>query len=142
VSVATLDFSTPFGRRVRARLKREAILWLTTVDATGTPQPRPIWFHWNGADLLIFSQPEKGKLRHIARNPHVSLHFNSDEAGNDFAVFVGEARVPARRPAKQRVQAYLRKYRSGIRDIGMTPKGFFADYSVPILVRLTAMRGW
>jgi len=39
---------------------------------------------------LIFSENGKAKLRHIARNPRVSLNFNTDEDGGDVAVFIGE----------------------------------------------------
>jgi len=140
--MAKLDFSTKFGRRVRGRLQSEHVLWLTTVDAGGTPQPRPVWFHWDGKTLLIYSKPNTGKVRHIARNPRVALHFNTDAAGNDFAVFLGQARIPARKVPRARLEAYLRKYKRAIPEIGMTRDEFTAAYSVPILVRPAQMRGW
>jgi len=137
-----LDFSSPFGRRVKQHLRKEHVLWLTTVDARGTPQPRPVWFLWDGRSFLIYSQPDTGKVRHIHRNPRVALHLNSDVHGDDFAVFLGEARVRRTRPAGDRKAAYLRKYRRSIKKLGMTPEGFFQAYSVPIEVRPEAMRGW
>ena len=60
-----LDFSTRFGRHVNRRLRQEKIIWLTTVDSNNTPQPRPVWFHWDGETVLIFSERHKAKLRHI-----------------------------------------------------------------------------
>ncbi|HZM91753.1 MAG TPA: pyridoxamine 5'-phosphate oxidase family protein, partial [Blastocatellia bacterium] len=43
-----LDFSSRFGRHANRRLRQEKIIWLTTVDSKNTPQPRPVWFHWDG----------------------------------------------------------------------------------------------
>lgn len=39
-----LDLNPKFGRKVKRRLKKEQEIWLTTTDANGTPQPRPVWF--------------------------------------------------------------------------------------------------
>lgn len=137
-----LDFNSRFGRRVSARLRRERIIWLTTVDRDGTPQPRPVWFHWDGKTILIFSEAGKAKLRHIARNPKVALHFNTDAEGGDVAVLIGEARVLGRAPPRGRLRSYLRKYREGIASLEMTPEGFRRAYSVPLLVTPRRMRGF
>jgi len=136
-----IDFDTRFGRRALRKLKHESIVWLTSVDAAGHPQPRPVWFHWNGDDVLIYSQPGAGKVRQIADNPHVALHFNADEFGNDVVVLLGEARRLAEVPA-ERQKAYLRKYRGGILDLDMTPESFLAEYSIPLVVRPTTLRGF
>ena len=137
-----MDFDSRLGRKAAGKLKREQVLWLTSVDDKGRPQPRPVWFHWNGEDVLIFSQPKGAKVRQIAARPDVALHFNSDAAGNDVVVFLGEAHGLPDPMAPERVKAYLRKYRRGIVDLKMTPASFQSEYSVPILVRLTALRGF
>jgi PPOX class probable F420-dependent enzyme len=136
-----LNFRTRFGRRVRRRLLREKVVWLTTIDPKNTPQPRPVWFHWDGRTMLVLSQPKTAKLRHVARNPNVSLNFNTDEDGDDVTVLTGSARA-LRKPPPARLKSYLRKYRQGIGDIGMTVSGFVADYSVAIVVTPRAMRGF
>ena len=56
-----LDFTSSVGRRIKRRLREEQIIWLTTVDGHLAPQPRPVWFHWDGETLLIFSQPHTAK---------------------------------------------------------------------------------
>jgi hypothetical protein len=38
--MSMLDLTSKFGRVV----KRLLFIWLTTVDAKGKPQPRPVWF--------------------------------------------------------------------------------------------------
>ena len=43
----SIDTSTPFGARIANQLANDEIMWLTTVDANGTPQPVPVWFLWD-----------------------------------------------------------------------------------------------
>jgi len=38
-----------------------------------TPRVVPIWFHWNGSDLVLASPPKAPKLKTLARNPETSL---------------------------------------------------------------------
>lgn len=137
-----VDFSTGFGRHVSARLRRQQIIWLTTVDPRRCPQPRPVWFLWNGSTILVFSQRQGAKVRHIRRNPQVSLNLNSDPAGNEVTVILGRARLLKRLPARARMTEYLRKYRRGLKDIGLTPESFTKDYEVPIEIRPIAVRGF
>ena len=63
-----IDLSTEFGQRVQRRLTEERIIWLTTVSEGSTPQPRPVWFLWDGETFLIYSRPNTYKLRHIKHN--------------------------------------------------------------------------
>ena len=115
---------------------------MTTVDSHNTPQPRPVWFHWDGETILIFSERQKAKLRHIAGNPRVALNFNTDEDGGDVAVLTGNARILDEPPDPNRVKTYLRKYRASIKDLGMTIKEFSDAYAVPILVTPQSMSGF
>jgi PPOX class probable F420-dependent enzyme len=137
-----LDLNSRFGRHVNRRLRQEQVIWLTTVDATNTPQPRPVWFHWDGQTLLIFSEQGKAKLRHIAHNRRVSLNLNTDEEGGDVVVLIGEARLLEEPPPQERVKTYLRKYAKGIKSLDMTVEEFRAAYTVPILVTAQSMRGF
>ena len=88
-----IDRSTDFGARAARRLAEEQVGWLTTVRADGMPQPVPVWFHWDGETLLIFSEPAARKVRNLAGNPRASLHFNTDGDGDDVVVVTGEART-------------------------------------------------
>ena len=62
-------------------------------SSAGEPRESPVWFHWDGETVMIFSQVHAAKLRHIARNSHVALNFNTDEDGGDVGVLLGEARI-------------------------------------------------
>ncbi|HSB88531.1 MAG TPA: TIGR03667 family PPOX class F420-dependent oxidoreductase [Anaerolineales bacterium] len=139
-----IRFEGSFGRRVRRRLKREKVIWLTTVGRKGTPQPRPVWFVWEErkGTLLLFSQRETRKLEHLKRNRRVAVQFNTDPDGDDVVVFTGEARIDRRHLPAHRVPNYVRKYKTGMRSLGMTPEAFAEEYEVPIRVRLQRLRGW
>lgn len=137
-----IDFSTEFGARVHQRLQQEELIWLTTVRADGTPQPSPVWFYWDGQTLLIYSQPNKPKLRNIAQNPTVALNFNSDADGGDIVVITGQARIEENGPAATDVTPYLEKYRDAIQGIDMTPEAMAQSYSVVIRITPTSVRGF
>ena len=136
-----VDFASPTGRRIKRRLREEQIIWLTTVDAQLIPQPRPVWFHWDGETVLILSQPDTAKVRHIKRQSCVALNFNTDAEGGDVGVLIGEAAMAVYPLPPNRLKAYLRKYRQGIQDIGMTATSFQVEYTIAILVTPLALRG-
>ncbi len=137
----TLDTSTEFGARVADRLQHEGVIWLTTVDADGTPQPVPVWFLWTGADFLIFSQPNKPKLRNIGRNPRVSLTFNSEQGAN-IVVFTGAAALDDAAPTPAERDAYNDKYAADMKRVGATPEQIAQEYSVPLRVTPDKLRGF
>jgi PPOX class probable F420-dependent enzyme len=117
------NLTSRFGWHVNRRLRQEKIIWLTTIDSHDTAQPRPVWFHWDGETILIFSEKNKAKLRHIARNPRVALNFNTDDDGGDVTVIVGNAKILGDSPASNRIKTYLRKYNKGIKSLDMTGRG-------------------
>ncbi|MDD2696476.1 MAG: TIGR03667 family PPOX class F420-dependent oxidoreductase [Anaerolineales bacterium] len=135
-----IDLTTEFGQRVARRLREESVIWLTTVRRDGTPQPTPVWFLWDGAAFLIFSEPRTQKLRNIAAHPRVALHFDSDGAGGDIIVFRGVATVGVP-PTAAQLEAYLEKYQEGIKELEMTPQDFTGEYTVPILVKPEGLSG-
>jgi PPOX class probable F420-dependent enzyme len=137
-----IDLTGDFGTHVARRLDKEEIIWLTTVRADGTPQPNPVWFLWTEQTLLIYSEPNKPKLRNIDRNPKVALNFNSTETGGDVVVITGEAHIDQAAPPANQVAAYLEKYRQAITRIGMDPDSFAQSYSIPLYVTPTGLRGF
>ncbi|MGV9612776.1 TIGR03667 family PPOX class F420-dependent oxidoreductase [Nocardia xishanensis] len=137
-----VDTGTEFGAKVAERLGREGVLWLTTVGPSGTPQPNPVWFQWRDGEFLLFSQPNKSKLRNIAHNPRVSLNLNSNEHGGDVVVLTGTARIVEERPSDDEIASYTAKYTNGLADINMSADEFYAEYSVPIRITPDRLRGF
>ena len=135
------DFNSKIGRTIKRRLKQEQIIWLTTLGAHQTPQPRPVWFHWDGETVLIFSQSAAAKVRHITRHPRVALNFNTDSQGGAVGVLIGEAQISREPVEPKRMKAYLRKYKLGIQSLGMTPAAMTQDYPIAIRVTPLTIRG-
>jgi len=135
-----IDTSTEYGARVAHRLVEEQIVWLTATGTDGTPQPNPVWFVWDGAQLFVFSQPDAVKLRLLARNPRVSVNFNSNAFGGDVVIFTGTAAIGGML-APTALAAYVEKYHQGFLSLGTDAVGFLNAYSVLITITPERARG-
>lgn len=136
-----IDFNSEIGKEAKRLLDGEYVVWLTTVGSDLTPQPRPVWFIWDGDAVLIYSKPTAAKLKHIAQHPKVALHFNADyEANNSVLVVTGTAIANPAAPSALSVPAYMAKYTEGIGNIGMKPESFAKTYSVAIRVTPERLR--
>lgn len=137
-----IDLNSAFGKRAARRLEEEDIIWLTTVDRHGNPQPRPVWFLWEAGNILIFSQQDAYKVSHIRNNPRVSLNLDSARNGEDIVVLLGKAEI-SKSPVPQAVlDKYLVKYRLGLEMIDMTQDQFVRDYNLAIIISPEALRGY
>ncbi len=138
------DPSTPFGERVARRLRDERVIWLTTVDAKGTPQPAPVWFWWDEATatFLVYSRGDAKRQGHISRNPRVALNLDGNGKGGDIIVITGEARLSPDDPPSYQMPVYLEKYRESITRSFGTPEHFAELYPVALRIRPIAIRGF
>ena|ERR1700761_4259701 len=126
--------------QIEKHLAGDQIVWLTTVTSSGRPAPRPVWFLWNGTDIVIYSQPGTAKIRHLAVNGLVSLNFNCTPGGGDVVVISGQAEVVDGGPLPSAVPELVDKYRDMIASMGHTPE-WYDSYSEAIRVtpdRVTA----
>ena len=137
-----IDPSTEQGSKVTRWLTDDIVGWLVTVTPDGTPVPTPVWFWWDGETLLMYSQRDKPKLRHIAANPRVALALPLDEVGDLRAVITGDATVDDSAPAAFEVPEYIAKYHGEIERMGSNPEEFSREYSVPIRIVPTRVRAW
>ncbi len=136
-----IDDSTEFGARALSRLQNDIIIWLIVVDETNTPRPTPVWFIWDGEQIVIYSQPNQLKIRSIEANPRVSLHFNSDEQGGNIVVLTGNARVAPEMPEPKEIPAYVEKYSQVIAAMGADPDQLSATFSTAIVVTPDRLSG-
>jgi PPOX class probable F420-dependent enzyme len=137
-----IDWTEKFARKVSRRLAKEHVGWLVTVGSDLTPQPRPVWFLWDGTTILVFSKPDARKVRHIAAHPKVSFALNTDPEGSEVMVLTGTAAVDLAAPSLHKIPAYVRKYRKGIADLEMKPEEMAREYPTAIRIRLETLRGW
>jgi PPOX class probable F420-dependent enzyme len=125
--------------QIEKHLADDEIVWLTTVTPTGRPAPRPVWFVWDGTTAIIYSLPDGAKLKHIAANDHVSLHFNCAPTGGDVVVLSGRAEVVQDAPVPSAVPRMLDKYLGRIQAMGYTQE-WYDSYNTAI--RFTPDRAW
>jgi PPOX class probable F420-dependent enzyme len=136
-----LDLSSDFGARAAGHLRKETVVWLTTVTPKGAPLPSPVWFLWDGEEsVLMYSMPS-ARIANLQANPRVTLNFAGDGHGGDIVVLSGAATVDRELPRADANELYLSKYREGIARIGSTPEAFAQRYSEPVRIRLTGLRG-
>jgi PPOX class probable F420-dependent enzyme len=137
------DLSTPFGERVLRRLRDERLIWLTTVDAKGMPQPTPVWFLWDEATstILIYSRADAKRLAHLQQDPRVALNFDGNGRGGDIIVITGQAQVSSDDPPADQLPTYVEKYHDFIARSYTTPEKFASLYSVALRIRPSAIRG-
>jgi len=137
-----IDESTEFGARVARHLREETIVWLTTVTPSGAPLPRPVGFLWDGGDnVFVYSQPG-ARIRNVSRNPKVTLNFRGDASGGDVVILSGRAQVDESRPAAAQDAAWVAKYAPEWERAGMTAESFSERFSVPVHIRIIAVRGF
>lgn len=71
--------------KIPARL---AYVWMD-----GTPRVIPIWFHWNGREIVMASPEKAPKLKALAKNPKVSLTIDDNVFPHKVLLIRGTARL-------------------------------------------------
>lgn len=66
---------------------------LAYIATDGTPRVIPIWFHWNGKDIVMASPPKAPKLKALAKNPRVSLTIDGNDFPHGVLLVRGNARL-------------------------------------------------
>ena len=69
--------------KIPARL---AYVWLD-----GTPRVIPIWFHWNGSQIVMATPPKAPKLKALRKNPKVSLTIDDNTFPHQVLLIRGTA---------------------------------------------------
>ena len=137
------DDSTPFGKSVRRRVHEEYLMWLTTVDMRGMPQPAPIWFWWDEAasNFLVYNLTHARRLDFVRRNSQVALHFDGYRTGSGIIVFTGHAQISTDESPADQHPLYLAKYRHWMTSKFGSPEQFAAEYSVALRIYPIKVRG-
>jgi Pyridoxamine 5'-phosphate oxidase len=71
--------------KIPARL---AYVWID-----GTPRVIPIWFHWNGREIVMATPPKAPKLKALRKNPKVSITIDNNEFPHKVLLIRGTARL-------------------------------------------------
>lgn len=125
---------------VEARLHGNLMAWLTTVRPDGQPVSVPVWFLLREDEtFLVYSQPNKLKLRNVQQNPRVALGLDVTDLGRDIIRLDGTAQqVEDISPADQNRQ-YVIKYTERIGAMFGTADKFAALFSTALLITPTRL---
>lgn len=63
------------------------------IATDGTPRVVPIWFHWNGREIVMATPPKAPKLKALAKNPKVSLTIDDNTFPHKVLLIRGSARL-------------------------------------------------
>jgi PPOX class probable F420-dependent enzyme len=118
--------------QIERHLISDQVAWLTTVTPTGRPAPHPVWFVWDGSAITVYSVNGGAKLRHIAANDSVTVHFNSTPGGGDVVVISGHARLVRDAPPPSRFPGLLDKYMPAVETMGQSVQWFDDNYGQAI----------
>lgn len=66
---------------------------LAYISTDGTPRVIPIWFHWNGREIVMATPPKAPKLKALAKNPRVSLTIDDNTFPHKVLLIRGSARL-------------------------------------------------
>ena len=127
---------------VREALERDPIVWVSSVRPDGAPHVLPLWFHWDGEAILVFSKPHAQKVRNLRANPRAMVAIG--EPGLDFDVELIEAHAEFLDVPSLQVlpEAFLDKYGPLLARAGIDRARFADVYSQPIRFRPTRFLDW
>lgn len=63
------------------------------IGTDGGPRVVPIWFHWNGREVVMASPPKAPKLKALAKNPKVALTIDENTFPHKVLMIRGMARL-------------------------------------------------
>ncbi|MCX2932506.1 TIGR03667 family PPOX class F420-dependent oxidoreductase [Mycobacterium sp. CVI_P3] len=111
---------TELTKEVADRLTGDSYGWLTTVAKSGQPVPKLVWFYFDGTDIVVYTEPNTAKVRHIRAHPRVSLNLDSDGNGGGIIVIGGPAIVDNEDADPRDDAAFWAKYANAAAQFGLT----------------------
>jgi PPOX class probable F420-dependent enzyme len=122
-------------QEVSDRLNSDHYGWLTTVAKSGQPVPRLVWFYFDGKDVIVYSEPNAAKVRHLMAHPRVSLNLDSDGNGAGIIIVGGIATVDAEGANPIEDEQYRAKYGELAASFGFSEE-FLAAYSTRLRISI------
>jgi PPOX class probable F420-dependent enzyme len=136
----TAELAVDRRQRVESRLRTNIMAWLTTVSANGQPASVPVWFLLRDDEtILLYSRPNKAKLRNIEVNPNVALGLDVTDLGRDVIRIDGTATRQPGAPRADHVPEYVAKYIERIAAIFGTAEQFADRFTEAVVITPTKL---
>ena len=137
-----LDLSKPQDAHVDQRLRTEPMIWLSSVRPDGRPHLVPVWFLWDGEHILIYSQPDRQKMRNLRHNQHVMLALDTAKDGEDIVMIEGTAELLESAGQTMNLPAFVEKYATRLQLMQSDPEALAKEYSREIRITPTKFISW
>jgi len=124
-----------FTQEVTERLSSDKYGWLTTVAKSGQPVPRLVWFYFDGTDVIVYTEPNAAKVRHVKAHPRVSLNLDSDGNGAGIIIVGGVTSVDEEGADPLADERYVAKYGEYAASLGFS-KEFLAAYNTRLKIAI------
>jgi PPOX class probable F420-dependent enzyme len=129
-------------RQADAALRHDPVVWLSSVQRDGRPHLVPVWFHWDGEQIVAFSKPGARKVENLRGRPAVMLAVGTPGPDFDVELIEATAELPDTPAASLIPPGFGAKYRELLRRAGLTVQRFAEVYSQPIVLRPTRFLGY
>lgn len=118
------------------------MVWLSSVQADGRPHLVPVWFHWDGEEIVAFSKPKARKVENLRDQPSVMLAVGTPGPEFDVELIEAIAELPETPAAELMPAGFGHKYGELLRRAGLSVQRFAEIYSQPIVLRPTRLLGY
>ena len=115
---------------------------MSSVQRDGRPHLVPVWFHWDGEQIVAFSKPHARKVDNLRDEPRVMLAVGTPGPEFEVELIEATAELPDRPAAEVMPEGFGAKYRELLRRAGLTVQHFAEVYSQPIVLRPTRFLGY
>ena len=123
-------------------LRDDPVVWLSSVQRDGRPHLVPVWFHWDGEQIVAFSKPHARKVDNLRDQPMVMLAIGTPGLEFEVELIEATAELPDRPASEVMPEGFGAKYRELLRRAGLSVQRFAEVYSQPIVLRPTRFLGY
>jgi PPOX class probable F420-dependent enzyme len=127
---------------VESALRDDPVVWLSSVQSDGRPHLVPVWFHWDGMQIVAFSKPHARKVDNLRGQPSVMLAVGTPGPDFDVELIEATAELPAAPAADLMPDGFGAKYRDLLHRAGLSVQRFAEVYSQAIVLRPTRFLGY
>ncbi len=126
----------------QAALRDDPVVWLSSVQRDGRPHLVPVWFHWDGEQIVAFSKPNARKISNLRDQPQVMLAVGTPGPEFEVELIEATAELPDQAACDVMPEGFGAKYRELLRRAGLSVQHFAEVYSQPIVLRPTRFLGY
>lgn len=124
------------------RLRSERTVWLSSMRPDGRPHVVPVWFHWDGDVIDVFSKPNAQKVRNLRQHPDVMLAIGQPAEEWDVELVEGTAAIVDSPTADVIPPTMFEKYADLMARVALDTDTFVGTYSQPVRITPTRFLGY